>query len=199
MVNPSKGHYKKLITTLDEDLSIRGKYMSIKLTNFLFNILLKPSHPLYANFNPLIFNLVEFIYHNIWIARISFWAEDKISVIDSDGFQHPLIGTSLDPLIYTKCILKDGVARDVCFPHLNLTLESKAKVKGWWWLRPLKGDVVPLRFILRFDIFKPGEISGRVQDSETLEFEFKNAELILQFANSSYERFLKREIGQPLG
>jgi len=194
-IHEIQGHYKKLITTLDEDLSIRGKYMSITLTNFLFNISLQPGR-IYNDDNHRTYNLVEFLYHNLWIARMSISGGPKC-LIDSDGFQHPLVDIC-DHIKYTKWIPNDGAARDVFFPWPELTLESKAKTRGWWWLHPLKEGVVPHRFILGFDTFKPGDTSGWVQDHETLELELTSAELISQFANNSHERFLKREIGQPL-
>lgn len=194
-IHEIQGHYKKIITTLDEALSIRGKYMSITLTNFLFNIPLQPES-IYNDNNLKTYNLVEFIYHNIWIARMSISGGEKC-LIDSEGFQHRL-GDICDHIKYTKWIQNDAATRDVFFPWPELTLESKAKTRGWWWLSPLKEGVVPHRFILRFDIFNPGDTSGWVQDHETLELEFLNAELISQFANNSHEQFLKREIGQPL-
>ncbi len=193
-IHEIQGHYKKIITTLDEFLSIRGKYMSITLTNFLFNIPLQPG-PIYNDNNPKTYNLVEFLYHNVWIARMSISGGEQC-LIDSDGFQHRL-GDICDHIEYTKWIQNIAATRDVFFPWPQLILESKAKTRGWWWFRPLKEGVVPHRFILRFDIFKPGDTSGWVQDHETLELEFDSPALIAQLADASHERLNKGEIGCP--
>ena len=195
-IHEIQGHYKKIIATLDEDLSMRGKYLSVTLTNLLLNISFQQGASYHDKISKT-YNLVEFLYHNIWMARISLDGGQKC-MIDSDGFQHPL-SDICDYIRYTQWIAPGlTVAKEVAFPWPELTLESKAKTRGWWWLSPLKANILPSRFVLNISICKPGDTSGWVQDHETLELEFANTALISQFAAASHERFIKGEIGQPL-
>jgi hypothetical protein len=196
-IHEIQGHYKKIIMTLDdEDISIRGKYLSLTLTNLLLNISLQQDED-YHDRIPKTYNLVEFLYHNIWSARISISGGQKC-MIDSDGFQHELADIC-DFHSYNHWLppRTSGIPKEVFFPWPDLTIEAKAKTRGWWWLRPLRGNILPCRFVIQISIYKPGDTSGWVQDHETLEFEFANNALVSQFAVSSYQRFTKGEIGCP--
>ena len=66
-IHEVQGHYKKIITALDEDISIRGKYMSVTMKSLLSNTTLSQGD-LYQNESPKTYNLFEFLYHNILYA-----------------------------------------------------------------------------------------------------------------------------------
>ena len=54
-------------------------------------------------------------------------------------------------------------------------MEAHSKTKGWTWFEALPANVIPHRFIFQVRVYeKPGEIDGKVKDSETFEFVLKN-------------------------
>lgn len=195
-IHEIQGHYKKLITSPAEEFSIRGRYISVTLRNLLCNILLQPDDS-YMKEKPKIFNIVEFLYHNIWIARIDISGGDY-KMIDSAGFQHKTISGSYNYNQATWIPSGSTEAKKVFFPYAENPLESKAMTIGWTWFDPIKKGIWPHRFIIKFNIYKPGDTSGWVQDHETFEFEFADISVVDNFTKYSFDRLVSGEIGQPL-
>jgi transcriptional regulator len=193
-IHELQGHYRLMISTLDDPLTIRGKYMEVTLTNLLLNLTLTHGDT-NSNKGPMTYNLVEFLYNNIWIARMNV-SSSIYYLIDSDGFQKSLTDVC-DYYSYKYWQPSDSKSkRNVFFPRPESIIETRAKTKGWWWTHSLKEDVYPLRYVLRFDIYQAGDTSGWVKDNETIEFEFSNSSLVAELAARSFERFKQMEIGQ---
>jgi hypothetical protein len=156
-------HHKKIITSLD-DLSLRGKYMSIKLNSLLYNVVLRSAY----EESEKSFILIEVVYHNLWDYRLNSSATGSTKMIDSDDFQHDGDGCHYDE--YTNLRINENNYKKVSFPWPELILEAGAKTKGWTWFDGLPKGVLPHRFIFKFQVFEPGDTSGWVQDQETYEF-----------------------------
>lgn len=135
--------------------------MSVKLERMILNLLLRDD----LRRTEQHFCLLETVFHNHWNYRIRM-SSTEFSMIDTDGFQHK-------PKSYFAygcvAILKTGEIVKAQFPEPQYELEAESKTRGWLWLDPLPENVFPHRFVFRFNIFDPGEISGRVKDTETLE------------------------------
>lgn len=189
-----QGHHRLMISTLDDPLTIRGKYMEVTLTNLLLNLTLTHDET-NNNKGQMSYNLVEFLYNNLWLARLDV-SSSIYYQIDSDGFQKSLKDVC-DYHSYKYLQSSDSKSkRHVFFPRPESILEARAKTKGWWWTHPLQEGVYPLRYVLRFDVYQAGDISGWVQDHETIEFEFADRSLVAELAARSFARLKEAEIGQ---
>lgn len=170
------GHYKKHIKSLD-DLTISGKYTSIKLNNLLLNVKIQKDD-IVKKLRPI--TLLEVTYHNLWKYRLSTYP--KIKMIDTEGFQYE--HDAFASLYYSNCITNNaGEEVGIFLPET--TLEAHAKTNGWLFFKALRKNVLPHRLIFILDVFKPGDLSGWVQNRETLEFIFSSRRVVGLFASHS--------------
>lgn len=89
-------------------------------------------------------------------------------LIDSDGFQHSIVYMSYSAYVLTS----DRLSAETPLPSPADVIEGQARSKGWIAFPELEDGAVPHRFIYKHSIFAPGETSGSVLSTETLELEF---------------------------
>jgi len=167
-------HLKKIVRG-PEDLTVAGTYMGVKLERMLLNLRLKGSH---RSIDDKDFCLLEAVFQNRWDYRMSIFLAD-FSMIDSDGFQHQEINIKLPKYLDYKhaVIPRTGELVRTEFRSPDHELEAKAKTRGWLWFDALPQGIIPHRFIFRFKIPEPGEISGWVKSTETLELVINDFEV----------------------
>lgn len=156
----SHSHLTKLVLA-PEELTASGRYMGVRLDRMLVNVLVRNT----IRDKEEYFSLLEVTISNLWEYRIRLYSNDQ-SMIDSEGFQHKL--ANYVPYEYAVG-LQTGEFVKVRFDSPHWELESKSKTRGWIWFEPLAQNSLPHRFIFRLKIFNPGEISGHVEDTETIE------------------------------
>lgn len=150
--------------------TIKGRYMAVTLNRLFLNIPLKSS---YTN-KVSTFTIVGATFENLWDYRLSI-DPGKFKMIDSENFQYS--GDIYKRSEYSQVVIPSTKqVEDVEFAWPELTLESRAKDRGWIWFKPLPAGVIPHRLIFRFNIFEPGNTSGWVKDQETIEFILTNCE-----------------------
>ena len=153
--------FLKIIHNL-EDMTLTGKYMSLKLQRLFLNVKLQSEH----NRSIRTFTILEVMFHNIWDYRLKTLSNGSIKMIDSDGFQHE----EDSPIEFSRVVLPENRIAEIGLSWPELTLEDHAKTKGWLWFDRLPEGVFPYRFVFQFSVFDPGNTSGWVKDEETLEF-----------------------------
>lgn len=152
-------NFRKRVVQNIGDNTLSGNFLAAKLERVFLNIELKSWYKEGARR----FTLLDVVFHNMWDYRIS-----RVSAIlvDSEGYQH----SSLEPA-YTFPLQKDLLpeGQDSFSPPDN-EIESGCKTRGWTWFDSLTDELFPHRLIFKVNIHSPGETSGWVQDTETLEF-----------------------------
>lgn len=161
-------HHAKVISE-SGSINITGKYMSVTLTRLFVDMTLQSKNTEEIR----TFTILGAIWHNLWGHRIKTLLTGSIKMIDSEGFQHS--GDLCEFYKYRRIVLPNsqGII-DIDFAWPELTLEAHAKSKGYVWFDNLPNGVMPHRFIFKFEIFEPGQISGGVKDGETFEFVLAN-------------------------
>lgn len=159
----SQSHYKGIARSPDE-LLVRGKYFEIAVGKIVLE-----AEVLTDSYSETVerYVLFEVVYSNLWDHIISTNSRDPL-LIDSNGFQHSACSLSFDAVIHKAKGLKRGTE----LPSIADEIQGRARSAGWIAFPRLKKSVVPHRLIFQFQIFEPGQTSGYVQDSETLELIF---------------------------
>lgn len=140
-------------------LAVKGKYFAVTLCRVFRNF---PVSYLGDDESKV---AVQVIYHNLCGYRI---AIPKMTVIDSDGFQHD--GSSIG-------WYKSKVT-SIPLKSVDDAIEDLAKTKGWVGFDDdLDSGVIPQRLIFELHLFKPGNTSGWVLGEEVIEFFIKNASI----------------------
>lgn len=150
------------------EASCFGRYMGVNIEKVLINLPIYGQS--YSERKERTFCLVKVLYSNLWAHRIDI--SRRVKLIDTLGVQHSL---EFDIFIFTQGTevrFSSKRSFPYAFPSPENTLEGGAKTRGWLWFDGLPKGVYPSRLIFSFSIFDPGETSGLVQDSETLEVAF---------------------------
>ena len=98
-------------------------------------------------------------------------------MIDSEGFQHS--GRASEHGFDQVYRPSSNELFSVRFAYAEPVLEPYAKTKGWIWFDELPDDVTPRRLVFIFNIYDPGQTSGWIRDTETLEFVIENFQQIV--------------------
>lgn len=160
----SQSHYK-VIAKSPKELLIRGDYLEIAVGNIILDAAgLKDSY----SGNVEHYVLFEVVYSNLWDNVISTTSWNAPLLIDSNGFQHAECPLYSDAVIHKARHLEEGTE----LPSVSDEIQGKARSAGWIAFPKMKKSVVPHRLIFQFRIFEPGQTSGYVQHSETLELIF---------------------------
>jgi len=159
----SPNHYKVVAKAPDE-LLVRGKYFEIAVGKIILD-----AEVLTDSYSETVehYALFEVVYSNLWDHIISANSRDPL-LIDSKGFQNSASSLLSDAVIHKAKGLKKGTE----LPSVADEIQGQARSAGWIAFPRLKKSVVPHRLIFQHQIFEPGQTSGYVQDSETLELIF---------------------------
>jgi len=156
-------HHKQLAGSPSE-LSVRGNYLQVQICQVALRATVK-QYDYSDEIQQL--TLLEAIYSNLWEHRLKANSETPL-LIDSDGFQHSAKYLGDEAFVKKSPRMKRGIR----VPPVADVIEGSAKSRGWIAFEELKSSVVPHRLIFRTNIFSPGETSGYVEHSETLELIF---------------------------
>jgi len=147
--------------------TIRGKHMAVTLGRLFVNL------PLYYQIQNEVrcFTMLEVIWHNLWDYRMS---QGDAKMIDAEGFQHS--GKTHEYGFDQVYKPSRNELFSVKFAQAEFVLEPYARTRGWVWFDELPNGVLPRRLIFIFNIYDPGQTSGWIRDTETLEFVIENFE-----------------------
>jgi hypothetical protein len=161
-------HFLKIAQSIS-DASCAGRYMAVNIEHVFPNIQLS-GETLERTQIEKRFTLTRVLFSNIWHHRISI-STSMIKMIDTEGMQHPL--THFDDYVSDiRVIISTSRKVSYKFEGLPTELEGQSKTRGWLWFPALPQGIFPHRLIFEFYIYAPGNTSGRVRDSETLEVVF---------------------------
>jgi len=170
-------HFLKKAADITE-ASCSGRYMGVCIEKVIVNV---PIKGCYCDATKIgNFTLIRALLSNIWDHRIDVLTHD-MKLIDTEEIQHS--HETDDLYIYqSETEVSISSKRNVFYdfaPHA-MTLEGKAKTRGWLWFPSLPQGIYPHRLIFNFYIFAPGYTSGVGEDHETLEviFDFKFRQLL---------------------
>ena len=158
----TQSHYKALAKS-PKDLQVRGDYLEIAIGNIILNAEVLLDSYSGERDHYLVF---EVVCSNLWDFVISTNDYNPV-LIDSNGFQHD------------ACSLYDAVVcnaknseRRIKLDGFADEIQGKARNAGWIVFPKLKKNIVPHRLIFKLRIFDPGQTSGLIKHSETLELIF---------------------------
>ena len=160
----SQSHYK-VVAKSPKELLVRGDYLEIAVGNIILD-----AEVLADCYSGTVehYALFEVVYSNLWDYVISTTSWNAPSLIDSNGFQHSACSLLSEAMIHKAKNFEPGTE----LPSVADEIQGKARSVGWIAFPRLKKSVVPHRLIFQFRIFEPGQTSGYVQHSETLELIF---------------------------
>ena len=161
-MNPN--HYLKQVSSGADQLEVDGEYFSLAVRRIVLAADIVTDRILRRTASA---TLVEVSVANRQEYRMPSGSEDAL-LIDSDGYQHSRIY-----LDHSASILSSSrLPSETPLPSPAYEIEGRARTKGWIAFPQLEDGAVPHRFIYKHDLFAPGESSGSVLGTETLELVF---------------------------
>ena len=161
-MNPN--HFKKVVSSGADPLTVDGEYFSVTVRRFILSSEIVAEHYLDKTSAA---TLVEVAVTNHKEYRMRSSA-CRALIIDSDGFQHSQIDLTRSAYVLSSCRLPPNTP----LPSPAEIIEGHARIKGWIAYPQLENGAVPHRFIYQHGIFPPGETSGHLLATETLEIVF---------------------------
>lgn len=161
-MNPN--HYLKQVSSGADPLAVDGEYFSLAVKRIVLAADIVTDRILRQTASA---TLVEVSVANRQDYRMPSGSDDAI-LIDSDGYQHCRVYLHSSASVMSSHRLPS----DMPLPSPACEIEAHARTKGWIAFPLLEDGAVPHRFIYKHDIFSPGESSGTVLATETLELVF---------------------------
>jgi hypothetical protein len=165
-------HVKKTVTG-PNDLSISGKYLGLILLRLHENCTLQ--HEDSKEQRDFILLEVGFVNLSDYVLPIG---HGKFRMIDSQEFQHEQCNYDRKTGFNLAVSPSKGRPVPAHFAAPMHELEGHAKTKGWIWFDGLTESVHLARLIYRQDVYGPGQTSGWVQHTDTLEFIIPDCALV---------------------
>ncbi|MEW6040983.1 MAG: serine/threonine-protein kinase [Elusimicrobiota bacterium] len=165
------GESHRILNSIDklDNMTLSGKYMSVKLLRCFLNIKLKRSY----DGKIRSFTILEVLFHNMWDRRLDI-PVCSVNMIDSKNFQHK---SDVDgPHSFTQVKLSNGKTIETEFPYPEFILEDHAKTKGFLWFDSLPEDTFPHRFLFEFTVYDQIQ-TGWPIDCDLLEFIIENYQI----------------------
>lgn len=158
-------------TQLLSGTTLTGKYIAITLSRLFLNL------PMKSEYDGKVrsFTILQATFQNLWKYPLSTW--DSIKMVDSEEFQHD--GGLCEYHEFCNLVLPGGKkTKSVNLEWPETELKGRAKSRGYIWFEKLPKNVMPHRILFSVNVFEPGQTSGWVKDSESLEFVIEDYEIV---------------------